>query len=480
MKTELCARYRFIIRSILGSILKTDYKFLAIILLFIPTISFAQISPEYSGGLKVDLSEDGKKYFRLVSMHQVWIRAIENNPGTVDVNGDPKDMTFDVGMRRSRFIFYSQLNDDFLILFQWGINNQTFTNGGGSGTGGFGGYGSGKKPQVFVHDAYTQYKVTNTIKENSGFSLYLGAGLHFWNGLSRTANQSVGTIMPVDLPVFGFQGIELTDQFARQYGIYAKGQIGKLGYRLNLNKPFIVDNRAAMSFNRAANIPTENWATAGYFEYQFLEREGNVLPYKTGTYLGTKEVFNIGGGYYYHPEASGIGSGLFVDERQDHRHFAVDLFYDRPINKAKGTALTLYSVAMLYNYGDNYFRTFGIMNVNPNGNPGANNSITGFGNTEPLLGTGLISYSMLGYLLPKSLMKKGQLQPYFVFTNKTLNYLDIDVQNYDLGINYFVSGHQAKISLQYSLRPLVTGTVGSGYEANQWASTVFIQTQISL
>jgi hypothetical protein len=32
--------------------------------------------------------------------------------------------------------------------------------------------------------------------------------------------------------------IELTDQFARQFGIYMQGQIGKLDYRIALNKPF--------------------------------------------------------------------------------------------------------------------------------------------------------------------------------------------------------------------------------------------------
>ncbi len=453
---------------------------LCVFLFLIPAAAQGQGSLEYTGGMKVKLNEDGSKYFRLINWHQIWLRSIENNPGTVDVNGDPVDHTFDIGIRRSRFIFYGQINEDFLIMAHWGINNQTFNSGGGSGTGGIGGYGDGKKPQIFVHDAITEYKVTDNLEDGGAFSLHVGGGLHYWNGLSRMAHQSTLNIMPVDLAVFGYPNIEFTDQFARQIGIYFKGQAGKFGYRLNLNKPFITDNRAAMTINRAANIPTENWSTAGYFEYQFADREADLLPYKVGTYLGTKEVFNIGAGYYFHPEASGVGSGGVVNERQDHLHVAVDVFYDKPLNREKGTALTLYVAALFYDFGDNYFRSAGIMNVNTGGISGPNSSVAGFGNAEPLLGSGLISYNMLGYLLPKTLLKKGQLQPYAVFTQKQLDYLDVGTQNVDVGINYYLSGHQAKLSFQYSLRPIVTGSTSAGFEVDGFAGAFILQSQITL
>jgi hypothetical protein len=461
-------------------VVKKRLILMGLLFLFVPAVVCAQGSLEYTGGMKVKLNEDGSKYFRLLNWHQIWIRSIQNNPGTVDVNGDPVDHTFDIGIRRSRFIFYGQINDDFLIMAHWGINNQTFINGGGSGTGGIGGYGDGKKPQLFVHDAITEYKVANSLTEDGGFSLDVGVGLHYWNGLSRTAHQSTLNIMSLDLAVFGYPNIEFSDQFARQIGIYAKGQAGKFGYRLNLNKPFITDNRAGMGVNRAANIPTENWSTAGYIEYQFGDREADLLPYKVGSYLGTKEVFNIGAGYYFHPEASGKGTGGMVRERQDHLHFAVDVFYDKPLNKEKGTALTLYAAALFYDFGDNYFRTTGIMNVNPNGIAGPGSSIAGFGNAEPLLGSGLISYNKIGYLLPKSLLSKGQLQPYAVFTQKQLDYLDVGTQNVDVGMNYYLSGHQAKLSFQYSLRPIITGSPTAGFKSGGFAGAFIMQSQITL
>jgi hypothetical protein len=33
------------------------------------------------------------------------------------------------------------------------------------------------------------------------------------------------------------------------------------------------------------NSGNTKWSKAGYFEYQFLDQEANVLPYKVGSYL---------------------------------------------------------------------------------------------------------------------------------------------------------------------------------------------------
>lgn len=460
------------------------YFFLLFVVFFLSNHKInAQGSADYTGGMKVSLNEDGSKYFRLIHWHQVWIRNIQNNPGTIGVDGQAKDHTLDIGMRRSRYLMYGQINDDFLILAHWGINNQTFRNGGGSGTGGFGAYGDGKKPQLFLHDGWTEYKVTNNLKNpgnSTPFSLHLGMGLHYWNGLSRASSASTLNFMPVDLTILAYPGIELTDQFARQYGVYAKGQLGKLGYRVSANKPFLADNTAALSSNRAVNIPTENWGVAGYFEYQLREREADLLPYKVGSYVGTKDVFNIGAGFYHHPEASGVGTLGVITDRQDHTHFAVDVFMDRPLDKEKGTAFTWYSVLYKFDFGDNYYRSVGLLNVNPTGvvNPGTT-SIDGFGNAEPLTGTGVISYNTVGYLLPKDLSNRFRIQPFAVLTHKDLDYLGTTIQNYDIGINFYKSGHQAKLTIQYASRPIVINNNGV-FESDGRAGAFMIQTQIVL
>ena len=47
--------------------------------------------------------------------------------------------------------------------------------------------------------------------------------------------------LAVDAPIFNWLLIENSDQFARLFGIYAKGKLGKLEYRLNYSKPFVTN-----------------------------------------------------------------------------------------------------------------------------------------------------------------------------------------------------------------------------------------------
>ena len=42
-------------------------------LISIYSTSYGQGSANYEGGLKVSLNEDGSKYFRLLTWHQMWV-----------------------------------------------------------------------------------------------------------------------------------------------------------------------------------------------------------------------------------------------------------------------------------------------------------------------------------------------------------------------------------------------------------------------
>jgi hypothetical protein len=80
-------------------------------------------------------------------------------------------------------------------------------------------------------------------------------------------------------------------------GLFAKGKY-KLEYRLSYNKPFatnLVPTNVTTADNAVAvdNSGNTKWSKAGYFEYQFLDQEANVLP---GVTLELK-VFNIGAGF---------------------------------------------------------------------------------------------------------------------------------------------------------------------------------------
>lgn len=120
-------------------------------LLAFPT--FAQNSEQYGSGLKLNLNPEGNKYVRFLVWSQIWARYNQNNPGTL-VNGSPSQSSMDFGARRLRLLTYAQISPRYMIVTHFGINNQTFTNGGGSGSTGTGGYGQGKKPQLFFHDAF--------------------------------------------------------------------------------------------------------------------------------------------------------------------------------------------------------------------------------------------------------------------------------------------------------------------------------------
>ena len=174
--------------------------------------------------IKINLSEDGEYYLRVLTWAQIWTTLVDNNPGTVGFDMKPDNSSTNIGLRRARMLFWAQMGPRWMILTHFGMNNQTFTNGGNLGT-------DGKKPQVYMHDVWTEFMIVPK-------KLYVGTGLHYWNGVSRMANASTLNFMTLDAPIFNWYTIETNDQFARQLGIYFKGQLNRLDYRIALNQPF--------------------------------------------------------------------------------------------------------------------------------------------------------------------------------------------------------------------------------------------------
>lgn len=436
-----------------------------------------QGSPEYGSGMRFNLDPEGKKYVRLLTWAQIWARAGQQNPGTT-VNGVPTDNVSDIGARRIRMLFQTQISPRYMIVFHIGINNQTFLNGGAAGTSGTGANGQGKKPGIFFHEAYNEYAVVPAGKNAEGNprkgSLYVGAGLHYFNGISRMSSASTLNFLTTDVPIINWPLIENSDQFARQFGIYAKGKLGKLGYQFSMNKPFATNLTPPTTGTVVTpNVAVDNngiskMAYGGYVDYQFLDQEANVLPYRVGTYVGTKRVFNIGAGFYTQPE----GTASYNNSGQLQRHninlFGLDLFADLPFgDKAKNAALTVYSVYYNYNFGPNYLRNIGIMNLGAaDASFTGQRALAGPGNARPFVGTGSIWYTQAGILLPKAVEKpKMRVQPFAAYTYKAFDALPKAGSYYDMGLNLYIDGHNAKISPQYSLRPYYTdGNTIGGYK----------------
>jgi hypothetical protein len=83
--------------------------------------------------------------------------------------------------------------------------------------------------------------------------------------------------------------------------------------------------------------------------------------------------------------------------------------------------------------------------------------LAGAGNLQPTIGSGNIWYTQAGILLPTSQEKpKVRIQPYGAYTYKNFDALQKSSSQFDIGANFFLDGHHAKITTQYSTRPVYT------------------------
>src|SRR5680860_486526 len=121
-------------------------------ILFVPGL-FAQDELKLPN-LRWYLSEDKSSYAGMEMANQIWTRYTWNNP---DKNGAEQYSDMDLGLRRSRLIFYTYLMHKVFIYTQIGYDGQT--------------YRSEKKPGINLFNAQTEYIF---IKEK----LHIGFGLN--------------------------------------------------------------------------------------------------------------------------------------------------------------------------------------------------------------------------------------------------------------------------------------------------------------
>ncbi len=370
--------------------------------------------------LTLKLSEDGKKYIRFIMWHQIWVTS--NN-----LSAENSKFGLSTSIRRSRFLAYAQISPKFLILSHWGLNSLDSGNLTSLGN-------NGNAPQLFLHGAWGELKLNN--------NLYVGGGLHYWKGLTRLSNQSTLNFMTLDQsrPFVAWHSLGITDQFARHLGVYAKGEIGNFDYRFAVNTP-LKNNISGDYSLKGSDLTytgvinpdsdgnlTGNMILEGYFRYNFWDKESTKLPYQVGTYLGKKRVFGIGAGFFAHP------NGMFNSVSGEHvsvTHWAVDAFLDMPLGE-KG-ALNAYLAYMNFNYGENYVARWA--------------------------GTGTAIYGQLGYYL-----NSAKIMPYVAYNMGNYEGMNDPITALDVGLNYFINGHFAKLTLEYHQ---ISGDVREGAIATQ-------------
>ncbi len=379
---------------------------------------YSQGSPDYTGGLKVKFNEDGSKYLRVISWAQMQANYNDDVPDNTS--------TTSFNLRRARVLMFSQINDKFLILTHFGLNSLN------SGT--MDPLGKGDGAQLFMHDVWAQYKL--------GEDHTIGGGLHYFNGISRLNNQSTLNMMTLDNNRQSWSTIGLSDQFARHIGIFAKGKFGKLQYRVAINDAITtgLDTRdpvdggsAVYGGKRLIGSKDAGKAYAGYFEFNLLDQESNFLPFKVGTYLGGKKIFNVGAGFFLHPSGSVSLNGTEL-VGEDVSIFAVDAFYDAPIG-GDGSAITAYATFQSNDYGKDYLFS--------------------------AYGTGSMIYTHVGYVIPGD-KAKARYQPYISYGSNSYDAVSDDRNIFGLGANAYFSGHNSKLTLEYKNQKFgnsKTGTV---------------------
>ncbi|PIF47525.1 hypothetical protein CLU96_4583 [Chryseobacterium sp. 52] len=420
-----------------------------------PDEAVSEKNPLDIGELKINLNPKGDKWLKFGISSQIWLRSIENNPGTA-VNGLPQEQTYDAGIRRMRLIIQSQLTPFYSVFLQMGINNQSFISGGGTGTGN---NGAGKKAPFFFHDAYNELAIIprnnfQTGKPNKN-NLYFGAGLHSWNGVSRMTNASTTKMLAGDIPIFNFPNIEIADQFSRQLGVFVHGEFDRLNYRFSVNKPFATNLKPTVGGAAVDNNQSGRLSYSGYAFYQFFNKETTITSFLPGNNLAAKKVLNIGAGFYTNKDATQTQPSENVFISHPANIFGADIYSEIPMgSKHKEMGLTLYSVYYNYNYGPNYLRMSGLLNPGtPDPQFTGQKALEGAGNNRVLMGTGNIWFSQVGFVLPKfSTVLK--VQPFFNYALKDMKALNQSGSYYDIGANFYLYGQNARIVAQYSSRLL--------------------------
>jgi len=257
------------------------------------------------GNLRFYLSEDKSSYAGIVALNQIWSRYTWYNP---DNNGVERGGDFDLGIRRSRMIFYASLLDKCFMYTQIGMDGQTFK--------------GQRNPPMMVINAETEYQFFKD-------KLSVGFGLNTWNGVSRYNNCKILEFLVVDNPGFAYPVGGTDDQLGRQLGIYAKGNLSRLHYRVSVAKPFQSGGSTPVDM-QTSEILNSNLAYKGFFEWQFFDIESQTMPYLSMNNLGRAKLLNIGAGVYYHPEAT---HGSWNDRYQLNDIFlaGIDKFLDMPL-----------------------------------------------------------------------------------------------------------------------------------------------------
>lgn len=373
---------------------------------------------------------DKKPLLQVGGSVQFWLRYTELNPGSV-VEDKERTTFWDISIRRYRLRLHGNATEKLRYTLELGNNDLNVTKR------------DQQLPQLL--DAYVDYQW----HRHHG----LGFGKQAWVGPARYAAPATMQALAYDIDFVAAPLVNVHDDILRRLGLYARGRFNKLDYRVSLAKPSRWNNsdnpgigaQAAFSDRRPA------YQTFAYVKYQFLEEESQLSPYLPGTYLGKKNILNLGIGFLYQPNTSW---SLQSTDTVYHAaaSIAADVFWEHPLPRKK--AVTAYASYIRHQFGPDFMRYMGANN--PATASLATDWVNGRGNNAPVIGTGELLYLQLGYLQPVN--NTQHIQAYGSLELARFDALHDPVILYNTGVSYLLNSHRSKITLGYQNRPLFRQT----------------------
>lgn len=394
-------------------------------------ISKAQTNDFGNPKLTHYLNKEHTRYVSFSGYAELWARYTQLNPGSL-VNNEPVGSVSDLSLRRIRAKMTYKPTENLYFVLQMGPTNVNVN--------------SKNNTYMDLLDAYAEYSFSP--------KLAVGAGRSTWRGLSRFTTGPQATLL-YDLPLYATSNTGITDMTVREMSAYIKGQLGRFDYRLVVADPYTATN-ADPELNVAKFSKNEaRKDVSGYFRYAFFDKENIETPFNAGTYLGKKKVLSVGGGFEYMNHALWHLDANKAVQNDDMKSVALDVFYDAPLNKDKGTSISAYAMAMHNDYGPNYVRFSGTNNP-ATGVVAANASLNGAGNALSTAGTGNTFYAQIGGTLPYFSRNNHnlQLQPAVSIQLANYNALKDNSAIYDAGISMLFHGNSSRLTFDAQNRPI--------------------------
>lgn len=263
---------------------------------------------------------------------------------------------------------------------------------------------NGSEDEVKVLDAYAQYEPSPLF--------------NVWMGRMLPPTDRANLDGPYYLSAWDYPGLvsSYPALFAgRDNGVtvWGKPLDGKLTYAFGL---FQGHNRKLGLSNEDAKL-----LFAGRVAYAFLDAEPAPAYYTASTYYGAKDIFTVGLAMLQ--QSNGVGT---AGNKDDYLGYNVDVLFEKNLGPG---VLTLEGAAYKYDFKN--------VDVAPaSGNVGG-------------LAPGKAYLAGAAWLFPQA-VGPGKFQPFVRYQRSSPDGPNNEVKAYDLGLNYVIAGHNARLSAVYT------------------------------